>query len=189
MQSLFVYCWTAILVVWLKGTTWNLVQVLWSFFVILDQHQSEGIKGWKIYYWVCVFCCSSKNCAKVSIFWWPGCSQAPRKALAMLYLITSCVKANPNCISSWSNTNCMHQIGALKYKDFFFFQMSSTDNVSWYCTHTIHRRQSLTRKHLTCVCTTSLSIWIYAIFSNARSIFLMCMRYHVDGELLEEGKL
>ena len=28
-------------------------------------------------------------------------------------------------------TNCMHQIGALKYKDFFFFQMSSTDNVSW----------------------------------------------------------
>ena len=105
VQSLFVYCWTAILVVWLKGTTRNLVQVLWSFFVILDQHQSEGIKGWKIYYWVCVFCCSSKNCAKVSIFWWPGCSQAPRKALAMLYLITSCVKANPNCISSWSNKN------------------------------------------------------------------------------------
>jgi hypothetical protein len=105
VQSLFVYCWTAILVVWLKGTTRNLVQVLWSFFVILDQHQSEGIKGWKIYYWVCVFCCSSKNCAKVSIFWWPGCSQAPRKARAMLYLITSCVKANPNCISSWSNKN------------------------------------------------------------------------------------
>ena len=83
----------------------NLVQVLWSFFVILEQHQSEGIKGWKIYYWVCVFCCSSKNCAKVSIFWWPGCSQAPRKALAMLYLITSCVKASPSCISSWSNKN------------------------------------------------------------------------------------
>jgi len=34
--------------VWLKGTTWNLLQVLWSFFVILDQHQFEGIKGWKL---------------------------------------------------------------------------------------------------------------------------------------------
>jgi hypothetical protein len=56
-------------------------------------------------------------------------------------------------------------------KTSFFFQMSSTDNVSWYCTHTIHRRQSLTRKHLTCVCTTSLSIWIYAFFFQRKINF------------------
>jgi len=31
-----------------EGYNSNLVQVLWSFFVILDRHQSEGIKGWKM---------------------------------------------------------------------------------------------------------------------------------------------
>ena len=47
MQSLFVYCWTAELVVWFKGTTRNLLQVLWPFFVILDRHQSEASRDRK----------------------------------------------------------------------------------------------------------------------------------------------